>query len=639
MTEERTSGAALASRATATMTLTVGQAIVTYLAAQYSERDGVRQRLIPAMLGIFGHGNVAGLGQALAERGGALPYHQTRNEQSMVHSALGYARAMNRRATLACTSSIGPGATNMVTGAATATINRLPVLLLPSDYYATRHQGTVLQQLEHPGEADVSVNDCFRPVSRFFDRIVRPEQLLTALPEAMRVLTDPVETGAVTLSLPQDVQTMAHAFPRHFFAERTWRIERRSPDAARIAEATRLIAISRRPIIIAGGGVHYSEAWPELRAFAEAVGIPVVETFAGKGAMREPSEMLLGGGGVNGTQAAVELAASADLVIAIGTRMSDFTTGSQSLFQHPEVRFIAINIVPRDAHKEGALPIVADARLALSALTSAATAANARTDSAYRDEIARARRQWDGVVRNEADRAWPAEKMSQGQLIRTLNEVAQPGDCVLSAAGGFPGDLQKVWDATGGRDLFLEFGYSCMGWEIPAAIGARMARPSGEVYALVGDGTYLMNPTEIVTALQERLKITIILSDNHGFQIIRNLQMDRVGHHFGNEFRGRDDAGRLEGAYLPIDYAANAASLGAQTWRADTTDQLRRALAEARRADGPCVIVVETEPHRYLPGTGAWWDISVAEVSTDPATSALRSEYEKLRHERQRLHY
>jgi len=617
----------------------MSQAIVDYLSVQYSARDGQRQRLIPAMFGIFGHGNVAGLGQGLYERGRDLPYYQPRNEQSMVHAALGYARAMNRRATLACTSSIGPGATNMLTGAATATINRLPVLLLPADYYATRHQGPVLQQLQHPTEADVSVNDAFRPLSRFFDRITRPEQLLTALPEAMRVLTDPVETGAVTLSLPQDIQTEAYGFPRHFFAERTWAIERRAPDAARIAEAIALLREAERPVIIAGGGVHYSEAWTELLAFAETTGIPVVETFAGRGAIRQESPVRLGGGGVSGTRAAARAVATADFVLAIGTRLADFTTGSQGVFAAEGVRFVSINIVSRDAHRLGALPIVADARLALVALREAARAAGVRVDEARRAEIAGWCAEWEDTLRREIDVDRPGERMAQGALIRTLNAQARPGDCVLSAAGGFPGDLQKLWDPTGGCDLFLEFGYSCMGWEIPAGIGARMTGRSGEVYVLVGDGTYLMNPTEIVTALQERLKITLVISDNHGFQIIRNLQMGRVGHSFGNEFRARDRAGHLAGDYLPVDYAANAASLGARVWRAHTREELRAALAEARAETGPCAIVVETEPHRYLPDSGVWWDIAPAEVSDDPTTREIRERYERDRAERQRLHY
>ncbi|HEV8638726.1 MAG TPA: 3D-(3,5/4)-trihydroxycyclohexane-1,2-dione acylhydrolase (decyclizing) [Chloroflexota bacterium] len=624
--------------------LTVAQAIVEYLQVQYSERDGQRRRLIPAIWGIFGHGNVAGLGQALIERGRDLPYYQPFNEQSMVHTAIGYAKANLRLATMACTSSIGPGATNMVTGAATATINRLPVLLLPSDSYATRHQGPVLQQLEHPVSADVSVNDCFRPVSRFFDRISRPEQLLTALPEAMRVLTDPVEAGTVTIALPQDVQAHAHAFPARFFAERTWRVERRPPDPQRIREAVQLLREVERPLIVAGGGVHYAEAWDELKAFAEGCGIPVVETFAGKGAMRDGSSLLLGGGGVTGTAAAGRIARDADLVIAVGTRLTDFTTGSQSAFQHPDVRFVNVNVAPRDAYKQGALPIVADAKLALPALADAARAAGVRPRQAYLDDVRAARAAWEETLRSEVFVRRPTEAMSQGELIGVVNQVARPGDTAIAAAGGLPGDLQKLWDATGGRTLHLEFGYSCMGYELPAGLGVRMAMrqrgQEGEVYVLIGDGTYLMQPSELATAVQEGLKVTIVLSNNHGFQIIRNLQMGRVGRSFGNEFRARDPkTGRLEGAYLPIDFAKNGESFGARVWRVGTAKELQQALEEARAETGSCMIVVETEPHRYLPGSGVWWDVAPAETAEDPTTRSLRQEFEQNRGRLQRLHY
>ncbi|MHB8647935.1 MAG: 3D-(3,5/4)-trihydroxycyclohexane-1,2-dione acylhydrolase (decyclizing) [Thermomicrobiales bacterium] len=621
-----------------TIRLTMAQALVKYLQVQQSERDGEARRLIPAIFGIFGHGNVAGIGQALYEYGQDLPYYQPCNEQSMVHTAIGFAKASLRRATFACSSSIGPGATNMITGAATATINRLPVLLLPSDYYATRHQGPVLQQLEHPISADLSVNDCFRPVSRFFDRISRPEQLLTALPEAMRVLTDPAETGAVTLSLPQDVQAHAYDYPAHFFAPRVWRIERRPPDPRRIDEAVALLKAAKRPVIIAGGGVHYAEAGEALRAFAETCGIPVTETSGGKGAMAGESPLLLGGIGVNGTPAAATIVRDADLVIAIGTRLTDFTTGSHSAFQHPDVRFITINVCAHDAYKQGALPIVADARETLVALARAADGIT--TDAAYRNEIAAAKEAWAAQLRAEVYMQRSGEAMSQGQLIGTLNATARPGDTVIAAAGGLPGDLLKLWDTTGGRHLHLEFGFSCMGYELPAGIGVRMAQPEGEVYVLIGDGTYLMNPSELVTALQERLKVTIVLSENHGYQVIRQLQMNRAGRSFGNEFRARDDAThRLEGDYVRIDFAQNAASMGARTWHVATPDALKTALAEACDERRSCVIVVETEPHRYLPGAGVWWDVAPAEVTTDPVTDERRTAYENERAQLQRFYY
>lgn len=623
-----------------TLRLTMAQALARFLQVQYSERDGRRRRLIPAIFGIFGHGNVAGLGQALYEYGADLPYHQPRNEQSMVHTAIGYAKASLRLSTIACSSSIGPGSTNMLTGAATATINRIPVLLLPADYYATRHQGPVLQQLEHPISGDVSVNDCFRPVSRFFDRITRPEHLLTALPEAMRVLTDPVDTGSVTLALPQDIQAHAYDYPAHFFEERTWRIERRLPDPQRIGEVLVLLKAAKRPLIIAGGGVHYAEAWAELQSFAETFGIPVGETFAGKGAVRGESAMLVGGVGVTGTQAAGKIASQADLVICIGTRMTDFTTGSRSAFNDPDVKFISINVTGHDAYKMGALPIIADAREALLALHKAAAGANLKPKPPYIKEIASLKQDWANVLKTQVYKRTPGEAMSQGELIGILNAEAKAGDVIIAAAGGAPGDLHRLWDASGGRNIHLEFGYSCMGYEIPAGLGVRMAQPRGEIYVLVGDGTYLMNPTELVTAMQDGLKITVVVADNHGFQVIRQLQMNRVGRSFGNEFRARDGKqNRLEGDYLPIDFAKNAESMGARAWCVATPDEVRKALREARKETRCCVIVAEIEKHRYLPGSGIWWDVAAAEVTDDPVTQELRQAYEEDRKRLQRFYY
>jgi 3D-(3,5/4)-trihydroxycyclohexane-1,2-dione acylhydrolase (decyclizing) len=620
--------------------LTMAQALVKYLSVQFSERDGIERRLIPAMFGIFGHGNVAGLGQALYEYGQDLPYYQPRNEQSMVHTASGYAKAMNRLATLACSSSIGPGATNMITGAALATINRLPVLLLPADYYATRRQGPVLQQLEHPISADVSVNDCFRPVSRFFDRISRPEQLLTALPEAMRVLTDPAETGAVTMALPQDVQMEAYNYPARFFEKRVWSIERRLPERGPIDGAVALLQQAQRPVIIAGGGVHYAEAWDVLQAFSEKFGIPVVETFAGKGAVRKQSDMLLGGHGITGTPAAAQIVGAADLVISVGTRLTDFTTGSQSAFDNPQVSFISINVCSRDAHKQGGLPITADAREALRALSVAAAKAGINPRAPYLQKVSKAKNEWQKVVLEEIYRPTAGEAMSQGELIGVLNEESQPGDTLVAAAGSPPGDLHKLWDVNRSAVCHLEFGFSCMGYEIPAGLGVRMSQPQGEVYILIGDGTYLMNPTELVTAMQENLKITVILSENHGFQVIRQLQMHRVGHSFGNEFRARDAKRQtLEGDYLQIDFAKNAESMGARTWQVKTPEELRKALRDARAETRSCVIVAETEKYHYLPGSGVWWDIAAAEVSADSTTQKRRADYEESRNKRQRFHY
>jgi 3D-(3,5/4)-trihydroxycyclohexane-1,2-dione acylhydrolase (decyclizing) len=618
----------------------MSQAVVKYLQAQYSERDGRSQRLIPAMFGIFGHGNVCGIGQALEECGEELPYYQPCNEQSMVHTAIAFAKTNRRLATLACTASIGPGSTNMITGAAAATINRLPVLLFPSDYFATRHQGPVLQQLEHPISADVSVNDCFRPVSRFFDRISRPEQLLTALPEAMRVLTDPVETGAVTIALPQDVQAHAYDYPSHFFRRHVWRVERRLPDPNRIDEAVRLLREAERPVILAGGGVHHADACRELQELAETLGIPVGETFAGKGAMLDRSELAMGGHGLEGTGASATIVSEADLVICVGTRLTDFATGSQSCFKNPRVRFISINVCGHDAYKQGALPIVADARVALRVLKDVAVATGIRPRPSYLAEVAAARKQWNDLLQREVFTPHPGEALSQAELIQTLNQEARSGDTVIAAAGGAPGDLLKLWDATQERNCHLEFGYSCMGYEIPAGIGVRLAQPAGEVYVLIGDGTYLMNPTELMTALQENLKITVVVSENHGYQCIRRLQMWRTGVSFGNEFRRRDpQTNRLEGEYVALDIAKNAESFGARTWHVQTTEQLKEALAQARLEPRTCVVVAEVEKHRNLPGGGVWWDVAPAEVSSEPITQKLRTEYERDRAQLQRFHY
>ena len=612
----------------ATVRLTMAQALVRYLAVQSSERDDQQERLIAGVYGIFGHGNVTGLGQALQAARDVMPFYQGRNEQSMVHTAIGYARQRRRRSTLACASSIGPGSTNMLTGAATASVNRLPVLLLPADTYASRRQGNVLQQLEHPIDADLSVNDCFRPVSRFFDRISRPEQLLTALPEAMRILTDPAETGAVTVSLPQDVQTEAFDFPTRFFEPRAWPIRRALADPAAVAHVVRLLAGAQRPAIIAGGGIHFSEAWAELREFSDAFGIPVAETFAGKGALLEASELGLGGVGVEGNPAANAVLREADLVICIGTRLGDFITASRSLFQASAVRFVGINVAAHDATKLGALAVVADARETLIALTDAGRKAGIRPDPGYVADVRHRSEAWAGQL---AQHVAPADGlMTQGRLIRVLGEGAQRGDIIVAAAGSPVGDLLKQWDATGGRSAQLEFGYSCMGHEIPAAIGARMAAgPEGEVIAFVGDGTFVMSPSDIVSAIQEGLKITVVIADNHGYQVIRRLQLFRVGTSFGNEFRTRDqDSGQLDGDDLALDLAGVGAAFGARAWRADDEASLRQALREARSEPRPCLIVVEIERQRFLPDSEVWWDAPSPETSDDPGTDERRAAYE-----------
>ena len=614
-----------------TVRLTAAQAIVRYLGCQYSVRDGRRQRLIPAMLGIFGHGNVAGLGQALDEYQGELPYIQGRNEQSLVHIAAAYTKTSLRKSTLAVTSSIGPGATNMVTGAALATINRLPVLLLPGDVYATRRQGPVLQQLEHPTAGDVSVNDCFRPVARFFDRITRPEQLLTALPEAMRVLTSPAEAGAVVIALPQDIQSEAFDYPAAFFVAREWPIRRPAPSPEEVAAVANLLAQAQRPLIIAGGGVLYSEAQSELAALADELGVPVTETFGGKGAVADDRWWGMGGLGLEGNPAANALAADADVVLHVGTRLTDFATASQSIFRNPEVRFASVNVVGKDARKQGALAIEGDARLALAELLEAARRSGAAPRPEWTAQARAGKAAWL-TTRSDALRGSDDQTMTQGALIGILNELARPGDTIIAASGGPPGDLQKVWDATGERHCHLEFGFSCMGYEVPAALGVRLAKPEGEVISLVGDGAYLMAPSELATAVQEGLKVTIVISDNHGFQVIRRLQMNVTGHHFGNELRRRVGAigeGALEGDYLELDLGAVASGLGARALSASTPDELRHALAQAREGTQATVIVVPTAPHTFLPPSGVWWDVAPAQVSGEPSIAAKRAAYEE----------
>jgi 3D-(3,5/4)-trihydroxycyclohexane-1,2-dione acylhydrolase (decyclizing) len=611
------------------MRLTVGQALVRYLVAQHSVQDDEREQLIPAMLGIFGHGNVAGLGQALDQYQGEMPFIQGRNEQALVHLASGYAKARRRRGALAVTASIGPGSTNMITGAAVATVNRLPVLLLPSDAYASRLQGPVLQQLESPSAGDVTVNDCFRPVARYFDRVTRPEQLLSALPEAMRVLTNPAETGAVVISLPQDVQSQAYDYPDHFFDEQDWEINRVLPRDVEITAAFRAIEAAERPLIIAGGGIIYSSASAELALLANQLGVPVAETFAGKGAVEDDAWWAMGGLGVEGNPAANALAKEADLVICLGTRLSDFTTGSRSLFTHPSVRFLAVNVCDKDARKEGAQRLVADVKLALVALHERIVNAGLKGRQDWRDRCGEVKAAWQ--ARRSEFLAAPADgQLTQGQLIGLLQRMAVSGDTILAASGGPVGDLLKVWDATGGRNCHLEFGYSCMGYEIPGALGVKMANPEGFVTALIGDGTFLMQPSEIGTAVQEGWQVTFVIAQNQGYQCIRRLQMDRVGRHYGNEFRRREalPGGTLGGDYLEFDLVSIARGLGAHAVLAGSADEVTTALAKARSRPGPSVVVVPVQPHVNLPWSECWWDVAPAEVSQQDWVDERRRTYE-----------
>src|SRR3954449_8610855 len=569
------------SRTGSTIRLTVAQAVITYIAKQYSVADGQRRRLVPATLGIFGHGNVAGMGQALDQLSDLMPFMQGRHEQSLVHLGVGYAKAMRRHATLAVTASIGPGALNMVTGAGLATVNRLPVFLLPGDTYATRRQGPVLQQLQHAVEADATVNDAFRPVSRFFDRINRPEQLLTALPAAMRVLTDPVDTGAVVLSLPQDIQSHAFDYPAELFAERDWVIRRPVPDADEVEAVARLMARAQKPIIIAGGGVIYSGATAELEDLAGSAGIPVLETMAGKGAVQQQAWWQLGGIGLEGTPANNDLVRQADFVLTVGSRLTDFPTASQSLFENPDVQFASINVNGYDAQRLGATGIVGDAKRALAALAAEVAAAGFTSPQEWQDQVRTAVEGWEPVRVAALDPDTPFDRASipadfgdivpdtgalltQGQVIGLMQEHAQAGDTMGRAAGGPPGDVQKVWDATEGRYAHLEFGFSCMGYEIPAGMGFRLAdpNPDSRVVVFIGDGTFLLSPTELVTAAQESIAVTVMIPENRGYQVIHRLQMGRHGTEFGNEFRYRkgtldlavDGAQpRLDGEYLEVD--------------------------------------------------------------------------------------
>jgi 3D-(3,5/4)-trihydroxycyclohexane-1,2-dione acylhydrolase (decyclizing) len=603
--------------------LTTGQALVRWLAGQWSERDGVRRRAIPAMAGIFGHGNALGLGQALAQEGAELPFHQPKHEQAMVHAAMGYAKAARRLQTLACTASIGPGAANMLTGAATATVNRLPVLLLPADTFATRRSGVVLQQLEAPDAGDVSVNDAFRPLCRYFDRVARPEQLITALPSAMRVLLDPADTGAVCVALHQDVLAEPFDFPPEFLASRTWTVARRPPAAEELDAARRLIAAAERPLVIAGGGVRYAEAEGALAAFAEAAGIPVAETSAGKGVMAA-GPLALGGIGVNGTRAANRMAASADVVICVGTRLTDFTTASLALFA-ADARFVGINVAAADAGKLAATPVVADARLALEALTERAER------RAHRAAAADAIRVWEEELR--ADLADGVEgAMTQGEVYATVNAAARPGDWVVAAAGWAPGDLLKAWRVPRGGHAHLEFGFSCMGHEIPAALGIRMHEgDGGEIVVVLGDGSFLMAPGELVTASQWRCKLTIVLLDNAGFGSIDALARGSTGVSVGNRFV------RSDGTPVPVDHAASAAAFGCRGVRADDPAALAAALDEARAGDVTTLIHCRTAPDRPLLDSGAFWDLGVPAVAEDPGAMRRAAAHEARRVREQRV--
>jgi 3D-(3,5/4)-trihydroxycyclohexane-1,2-dione acylhydrolase (decyclizing) len=603
------------------MRLTVAQALVRFLANQYTERDGERQRLIAGCFGIFGHGNVAGVGQALLQEQDAMPFYQARNEQGMVHAAAGYARMRNRLSTLACTTSIGPGATNMVTGAALATINRLPVLLLPGDIFSTRVASPVLQELEDPTSYDISVNDSFKPVCRFWDRINRPEQLPSSLLAAMRVLTDPAETGAVCLSLPQDVQAEAFDWPEELFDRRVWRVRRPVPEDDIVAEAAALLRTAERPLVVAGGGVIYAEATDALREFAEATGIPDAETQAGKGALPYDHRCAVGAIGATGTTAANVLAREADAVLGVGTRWSDFTTASRSLFAHPGVRFVNLNVAAVDAFKHAGLPLVADARLGLQALQEALDGWSARPEHSRRAQALAA--EWNAVV-ERAYTAGHGPPPAQSEVLGAVNRVSGPRDVVVCAAGSMPGDLHKLWRTRDPKGYHVEYGFSCMGYEIAGGLGVKMADPKREVFVLVGDGSYLMMAQEIVTAVAEGIKLTIVLVQNHGYASIGALSESVGSQRFGTRyrFRGTDRT-------LPVDLGLNAAGLGARVLDATTIDEFEAALREAAAADVTTVVHVQTDPLIPAPSSEAWWDVPVAEVAELETTQVARAAYEK----------
>jgi len=602
--------------------MTTAQAIIEFLKRQYVERDGREQQFFAGCFGIFGHGNVTGIGQAL-QQNPDFRYYLCRNEQAMVHTAAAFAKMSNRLRTLVCTTSIGPGATNMITGAAAATINRVPVLLLPGDIFARRNVAPVLQQLESSSSQDISVNDCFKPVSRYWDRIQRPEQILTALPEALRVLTSPAETGTVTLALPQDVQPLAFDYPAEAFEKRVWRVLRPRGDAEAFRNAAESIRFSRCPLIIAGGGAIYSEATEALSRFAAQTGIAVAETQAGKGSLCYSHGQALGAMGVTGTPGANILAREADLVIGVGTRYTDFTTASKTAFQNPKVRFININVAEFDAYKHSGLPLVADAKVALEELSRALQGFH--VDREYSARVNQMRAEWD----QEVERIYNLRHgppISQGEVIGVINTLSQPRDVVVNAAGSAPGDLHKLWRTRDPKGYHLEYGYSTMGYEIAGGLGIKMADPDREVYVLVGDGSYLMMAQEIVTSIQEGYKLNVIVVDNHGFSSIGGLSRSCGSGGFGTEYRYRRN-GELVGETLPIDFVANAASLGAVAVRAKTREELAEAVTAMRSHPRTSVVVIEVDIDQRVPGYESWWDVPIAEVSQMESVRAAHAAY------------
>ena len=616
-----------------TKRLTVAQATIAYLKNQYVERDGKQQKFFAGCFGILGHGNVAGIGQALHQNPD-FPFYVSRNEQAMVHTAAAFAKVKNRLQTFVCTSSIGPGATNMVTAAAAATINRIPVLLIPGDIFATRHVAPVLQQLESNMTQDISVNDCFKPVSKYWDRINRPEQLITSLPEVMRVLTSQAETGAVTLSIPQDVQAEAFDFPIALFQKKVWHVGRTMPDQSLLKKAIAQIKNSKKPIIVSGGGTIYSGATEVLKKLVTRTGIPVTETFAGKGSLNYDVPQNLGAAGVTGTPGAIEVAKEADLVIGIGTRYSDFTTISKSAFQDPNVKFININITEFDSYKHGALPLVGDAKAILEVIDNELS--DYEVNLEYRKKVENFNTSWDNYVSDiyTEKNVIPA---FQGEVIGAVNTFSDANDIMICAAGSLPGDLHKLWRTRNPKGFHLEYGYSCMGYEIAGGLGAKMAHKESEVYVLVGDGSYLMMAQEIVTSIQEKQKLTIVLLNNDGYASIGGLSASLGSEGFGTYYRYRnEDTNQLDGDLLPIDYAANAASMGAYVIKAANVTELNAALKKAKTIDRTTLIYIEVDRKKGIPGY-AWWDVAVAEVSEKEAVKESHKTY--LDHKKTQKYY
>ncbi len=617
-----------------TVRLTAGQALTRFLARQFVERDGRQNRFIEGIWGIFGHGNVAGFGQGIVElaREEGLRFYRPQNEQAMVHLAAGFAKHRNRLATFACTTSIGPGATNMITGAAAASVNRLPVLLLPSDYFANRIPDPVLQQLEHPLERDVSVSDAFRPVSKFFDRISRPEQLLASLPEAFRVLTDPAETGAVTISLPEDVQAEAYDYPIEFFERRIWHVRRPLPEPELIRKAAELIAGASKPLIVSGGGTIYAEADRRSPLARRRIRHTDQRDAGWEGSFELESSSECRAGRFKRGDECEPLGVDADLVIALGTRLSDFTTASKSAYQNPSVHFIGINVVPMDANKLAALPVVADAKRALKALGQALREIGYRgTPQEYRSQVQSLKSEWDAKVTDlRTVKNDEPGKLSETAVIGLVNESFGGKATVVSAAGGMPGELLRLWRPEDPKAYHLEYGFSCMGYEIPGGLGVKLAEPDREVVVMVGDGTYLMMNSEIVTAVAEGIRITIVVVDNHGYQCILGLQRAVGVADFGNELRFRDGKeGAPAGDYVPVDFKKHAESMGALSIFATTSGEVKAALEQARKADRIAVVVVPVDPESRMPGMGTWWDVPVAEVSSADRTKTTRVNYEE----------